>query len=126
MPAIDTTAIRDTITNSDANEALSFVSAVLAGVGFVGLGTAAVGLWVILMRVVAEVLGPMILEQGLQYTVTMVFELPMWAAIAYGSVYLANSLDLGLNKKRAALVAAGIYSLVYVARVLLNTPYGVG
>ena len=91
-----------------------------------GLGTAAVGLWVILMRVVAEVLGPMILEQGLQYTVTMVFELPMWAAIAYGSVYLANSLDLGLNKKRAALVAAGIYSLVYVARVLLNTPYGVG
>lgn len=128
MPAIDTTAIRDSVSALDRDDLISGGSSVLAMFGRLGLLTAALTFWAFSMVVFNEVLMNAGVEsQVIRMSGVYMFETPVLALLGYVSASIVNSIaGAEIDKKRAALVVTGVYYSQFAVRLSLNAAYGVG
>jgi len=128
MPAIDTTAIRNSVSALDRDDLISGGSSVLAMFGRFGLLTAALTFWTFSLIVFNEVLMNAGVESQLIGMIgVFTFETPLLALLGYVSASITNSIaGAEIDKKRAALVVTGVYYSQFAVRLSLNAPYGVG
>jgi hypothetical protein len=128
MPAIDTTAIRNSVSALDRDDLISGGSSVLAMFGRLGLLTAALTFWTFSLIVFNEVLMNAGVESQLIGMIgVFTFETPVLALLGYVSAPIVNSIaGAEIDKKRAALVVTGVYYSQFAVRLSLNAPYGVG
>lgn len=128
MPAIDTTAIRNSVSALDRDDLISGGSSVLAMLGRLGLLTAAVSFWAFSLVVFNEVLANAGVEsQLIEMIGVFTFQTPVLALLTHQSASIVNSIaGAEIDKKRAALVVTGVYYSQFAVRLSLNAPYGVG
>lgn len=128
MPAIDTTAIRNSVSGLDRDGLISTTSSLLAMLGRLGLLTAALTFWTFSLIVFNEVLVNIGAEsRGIRIIAGFTFGTPVLAAFGYFSAPILNLIaGPEIGKKRAALFVTGIYYSQFAVRLSLNAAYGVG
>jgi hypothetical protein len=124
MPAIDTTAIRNSVTKMNRSDALSHTAFVLRLFGLLGLLTAATTGWAFAYIVVMEVLtnaatGPLSAELLLYIEFT--FTVPLVAILATTAIkgmQLVSDKPL-IELKRPILIVEGVFFAIYAVRLIL-------